>query len=274
MCSDFSVSFCGTPPSTTNSSESAWPRPMCRPPSIWPSTSVGLIARPTSWAAITFSSRPSSSRITTCVAHAYARCVTGSSASFAVVQSTVNSPRNSRPASASTEPPSSACFSFRAASITALPPSTVEREAVVWPGLEVVLGVDGDPDPLGRQVELLAGDLPEDGVHALAHLRPGVEERDRPVRLRPQDRATVLGDAVADPGVLHAAGDAGVARVAVGVLDREQRLLQADAGPEQLAGAEAVAGARARCASGSPSRRSRPARRAGRGRPRWRSWTG
>jgi hypothetical protein len=44
--------------------------PMWTPPSIWPSTSVGLIALPTSWAAMTFARRPSSSSVTTCVAHA------------------------------------------------------------------------------------------------------------------------------------------------------------------------------------------------------------
>ena len=133
MCSDFSVVVTGTPPSTTNSSESAWPRPMCTPPSIWPSASVGLIARPTSWAATTFASRPSSSRTTTCVAQPYAMCVTGSGSSFGRVQSTRNSPRNSRPASSSSRRPFSAAFRFRAASMTALPPSTVERDAVVWP---------------------------------------------------------------------------------------------------------------------------------------------
>ncbi len=70
MWSDFSVRVTGTPPSTTNSSDSAWPRPMCTAPSIWPSTSIGLIALPTSCAATTFTTRPSSSRIATCVAHA------------------------------------------------------------------------------------------------------------------------------------------------------------------------------------------------------------
>ena len=65
---DFSVAVTGTPPSVTNASVSASPRPMWTPPSTWPSRSVGFIARPTSWAAITRASRPSSSRITTCVA--------------------------------------------------------------------------------------------------------------------------------------------------------------------------------------------------------------
>ena len=62
-----------------------------------------------------------------------------------------------------------------------------------------------------------------------------------PVRLGAQDRAAVLGDAVADAGVLEAAGDARERRVAVGVLDGEQRPLEADAGAEQLPGRRAVA---------------------------------
>ena len=92
MFSDFSVSVTGRPPSTTYSSDSAWPSPMCMPPSTWPSASVGLIARPTSCAATIFTRRPSSSRIATCVAQPYAMCVMGSGASFFVVQSTTNSP--------------------------------------------------------------------------------------------------------------------------------------------------------------------------------------
>ena len=93
MFSDFSVSVTGTPPSTTNSSVSACPRPMWIAPSIWPSSSVGLIAFPTSCAATIFSSGPSSSRIATCVPTPYAKWVTGSGRVVAfVVQSTMNSP--------------------------------------------------------------------------------------------------------------------------------------------------------------------------------------
>ena len=41
-----------------------------------------------------------------------------------------------------------------------------------------------DPDPSGREAELGAGDLLEHGVGALAHLRPRVIQRQRPVDLR------------------------------------------------------------------------------------------
>ena len=44
----------------------------------------------------------------------------------------------------------------------------------------------------------------EHGVHALAHLGPGVEQRHRAVGFRPQDRPAVLGQAVADPVFLTA----------------------------------------------------------------------
>jgi hypothetical protein len=37
-------------------------------PSIWPAQSMGLMARPTSCAAMNFDSRPFSSRMATCVA--------------------------------------------------------------------------------------------------------------------------------------------------------------------------------------------------------------
>ena len=53
--------------------------------------------------------------------------------------------------------------------------------------------------------------------------------------------APALGDAVADAGVLVAAGDPGVTRAAIGVADGEQRLLEPDAGAELLARAGAVA---------------------------------
>ncbi len=107
-------------------------------------------------------------------------------------------------------------------------------------GVELALRVDDDPHALRLEPELLAGDLAERGVHALPHLRPGVEERERPVRLRPEHCAAELDDAVPDPRVLQAAGDAGEARLPVGVAHGEQRLLQADARAEPLPGAGAV----------------------------------
>jgi hypothetical protein len=79
-------------------------------------------------------------------------------------------------------------------------------------GVQLLLGVDDDADAPGRQAEDVAGDLTQDGVDALSRLRPGVEQRERAVGLGTQDRAAVFGDAVADPRVLQAAGDAGEAR--------------------------------------------------------------
>jgi len=49
-------------------SDSAYPSPMCTPPSICSAHSLGLIARPTSLATTTRATMPSSSRMTTCVA--------------------------------------------------------------------------------------------------------------------------------------------------------------------------------------------------------------
>ena len=107
--------------------------------------------------------------------------------------------------------------------------------------LEVAVRIDRDAHALGSEAELLAGDLLQDRVHALPHLRPRVEEADRAVCLDPQHGAAVLGHAVADAGVLDAAGDPGEAGAAVGVLDGEQRLLETDARAELLARAEALA---------------------------------
>ena len=56
-------------------------------------------------------------------------------------------------------------------------------------GVELVVGIDDDADPVRRDAQLLAGDLAECRVDPLPHLGPGVEERDRAVDLRPQDRA-------------------------------------------------------------------------------------
>ena len=78
------------------------PGPCARPPSIWPSSSVGLIARrrrarprPSRRGPRRRGSRPGR-------AHPNAKCVTGSSTSSPglFVQSIVTSPKNSRPASA------------------------------------------------------------------------------------------------------------------------------------------------------------------------------
>ena len=107
--------------------------------------------------------------------------------------------------------------------------------------VQLARGVDGDVHALRGQPQLLAGDLLQDGVDALPHLRPGVEERHGAVRLRPQDRAPVLRDAVADARVLDAAGDPGVPGAAVRVANGEERLLEADARAELLARPEPVA---------------------------------
>ena len=72
------------------------------------------------------------------------------------------------------------------------------------------------------------------------------------------------GIAVADAGVLDAAGDARVARAAVGVAHGEQRLASARRRGRASGRCRSGRRRRARCASGSPSRRCRPARRAGR----------
>ena len=92
-----------------------------------------------------------------------------------VVQSTTNSPRNSCPASCLERLSVERRLQPRAASITALPPSTVERDAVVWPVSSSRSVSTTTRTRSGGSAELLAGDLPQDGVHALAHLRPGVE---------------------------------------------------------------------------------------------------
>ena len=50
------------------------------------------------------------------------------------------------------------------------------------------LGVDLDLHTIGLQAQLLARDLLQDRVHALPHLRPGVEQRDRAVVVRHRQR--------------------------------------------------------------------------------------
>ncbi len=107
--------------------------------------------------------------------------------------------------------------------------------------LEVAVRIHGDAHALGWEAELLAGDLLQDRVHALPHLRPGVVERHRAVGLGSQHGAAVLDHAVADAGVLDAAGDPGEASFAVGVAYGQQRLLEAHAGAELLPGPEPVA---------------------------------
>ena len=93
--------------------------------------------------------------------------------------------------------------------MTARPPRIVERDAVVWPvsSSRIVSTITctrsrGEP-------QLLAGDLLERRVDALAHLGPRVEQRHGAVGLGSQDRLALLEEAVADPVVLHAAPDPG-----------------------------------------------------------------
>ena len=142
-------------------------------------------------------------------------------------------------------------------------------------GLEVALGVDERlGSGFGARPSSSQAICREHGVDALAHLRPGVVERHRPVGLGPQDRLAVLRHAVADPGVLRNAGDAGEARAAVGVAHGEQGLLDAHARAELLPGAEAVAHVEGVAPADLPAVDARPARRACRARPRSRSSTG
>ncbi len=101
--------------------------------------------------------------------------------------------------------------------------------------------VDDDADARGVEPELGGRDLAEDGMGALAHLGPGVEDGETAVTFGTQDRTAVLGQAVADARVLGAAGDARVARGPVLVAHREQRVLEADAGPQLLPRPEAIA---------------------------------
>ncbi len=135
--------------------------------------------------------------------------MTGSSTSGPsfVVQSTTKSPRNSCPASSSRL----SAVQRRAQLLRSVDHGAPAEHGGAGRGrlarLELAVGVDGDADPVGRQAELLAGDLLQDRVDALAHLGPGVEEGDRAVRLDAQHGAAVLGHAVADAGVLDAAGD-------------------------------------------------------------------
>ena len=58
----------GRPLVEVKSSDSAYPSPMCTPPSICSAHSLGLIARPTSLATTTRATVPSSPRMTTCAA--------------------------------------------------------------------------------------------------------------------------------------------------------------------------------------------------------------
>src|ERR1035437_3154647 len=107
--------------------------------------------------------------------------------------------------------------------------------------VQLVLRVDADTHLVDREAELLAGDLPERGVAPLSHLGPGVVKGYRAVGLGPQDGSPVLGEAVANPRVLDAAGDPRVPRAPIGIPDGEEGLLQADAGPQLLSCAEPVA---------------------------------
>ena len=117
-------------------------------------------------------------------------------------------------------------------------------------------------DQLWSEAELLAGDLAQHRVDALAHLRPRMEERDGAVGLGAEDGVAELAHAVADARVLEAAGDAGEPRVAIRVADGEQRLFEADAGAELLAGAEAVADVECVAPADLPAVDRRPLRRA------------
>ena len=162
---------------------------------------------------------------------------------------------------------SSAARSRRAPrSATACPPSIVAREAVVSPVSSSLLRVDQRPARApGRRPAPRPTIWREDRVDALAHLRPGVEQGERPVGLGPQDRPAALAHPVADARVLRAAGDPGVAGGAVGVA-RRRAASSRGRRPGPAAGRSRTGRrSRARCASGSPSRRCRPARRAGRG---------
>ena len=66
-------------------------------------------------------------------------------------------------------------------------------------GVELAFRVHEDDDAVEWDAKLGRRQLGEHRVAALAHLGPGVIERERAVSLGPEDRATVFADPVADP---------------------------------------------------------------------------
>ena len=180
--------------------------------------------------------------------------MTGSavSAPSGVVQSTTTSPGNSCPASEASaarsrdEPARERDGTQRLAQHGARPehrPAAEHRRPRRrgLAGVELVRRIDHDPDPLGRDTQLLRGELAEHGVAALPHLGPGVEQRQGAVGLRPEHRSPALDEPVADAGVLGAARDPRVPGLAVGVTNGEQRRLDPHAGSQPLARPELVA---------------------------------
>ena len=87
--------------------------------------------------------------------------------------------------------------------------SAVAREAVVMP--HSTAGSRAGHHLHDRRVEagLLRHHLPQDGVQPLPHLGVAGEHQQAPVRLHPDRHPADVVHAVADAGVLDAAGDPG-----------------------------------------------------------------
>ena len=136
-------------------------------------------------------------------------------------------------------------MSFSAASIAARPASSVAREPVVWPApTSKRLLTWGRKLAAGRPVTSTAH-WAENGQQPLAHLGEAGVEIDDAVRLHDQTAFAEFDRAVAEPGILQAAGDAdrtprGARRV-IGRLDRQQGFLGADRFFQDLSGRRQVA---------------------------------
>ncbi len=120
-----------------------------------------------------------------------------------------------------------------------------------------------------RHVDLVPGEagglgdeLHQDGGEPLAHAG-GARVDDRLPLLHDQPHAADVGEADADPGVLHGAGDPGVGALLAELLHREEGLLQAGPLVADLAVREDVARPAGVAASGSPTASVPPPSRSG-----------
>ena len=193
----------GRPSSSVGkSSVRAYPRPMWTAPSICPSHSIGLTARPTSWAATTFSMAPvaligddelggvAERRVDDRILEALLERVGPVDAVLAVRSRR----RASMPASLAT----------RQASATEPAPMSVPPRSGGLARAELAGRVDDDAHLLGFNAELLDRHLERDRVDALAHLRPAVADLDGAVVVEPNDGLGDLDEAVAEARVLEA----------------------------------------------------------------------
>ena len=164
MPSDFSVVVTGCRLRRRTPRSARSPSPMWTAPSIWPSSSVGLIALPTSCAATIFSIRPSSSRITTCVAQPYAKCVTGSSRSGARLARPVDRDLavELRPARSSRlRPAVQRGLELRRRLLHGSAAQHGRARGRRLPGVQLAHRVDDHADASAVETELLARDLAE-----------------------------------------------------------------------------------------------------------------